>query len=58
MTESRLFGRLYWTRTLVGHLYRPHIALLGYALASLRNGMRDEGLGRWLLRMAKRVLGV
>ncbi len=58
MTGSSLLGRFYWTRTLVGHLYRPHLVLLGYALASLRNGMRDEGLARWLQRMAKRVLGL
>jgi hypothetical protein len=58
MTESSLLGRFYWTRTLVGQLYRPKIMLLDYALASLRNGMRDEGLANWLGRMAKRVLGL
>ena len=58
MTGVSLFGRPYWTRTLVGHLFRPYIVLLSYAFSSLRNGLRDEGIGHWLRRMAKRVLGV
>ena len=58
MSKSTLMGRVYWKRTLIGRLYRPHIALLGYALSSLRNGIREEGLGRWLLRMAKRAFRI
>ena len=58
MSKNALLGRVYWTRTLIGRLYRPHIALSGYALSSIRNGIREEGLGRWLLRMAKRAFWI
>jgi hypothetical protein len=56
MSKNRLLGRVYWTRTLVGHIYLPYIALLDYAFVSLRGGIRQEGLGNWLRRMAKRAL--
>jgi hypothetical protein len=56
LSRKRLFGRLYWTRILVGHFYRPYIALFGHALAAFQSGVREEGLGRWSRRMAKRVL--
>jgi hypothetical protein len=55
LTKRNLLGRPYWTRTLVGRVYRPAMVLLGYAVASLRNGMRNEGLASWFRRMAKRL---
>jgi hypothetical protein len=55
MRQKSLLGRSYWTRTQVGQLYRPCIVLLGYAVTSLRNGVRNEGLASWLRRMAKRL---
>jgi hypothetical protein len=58
MSKNAMLGRVYWTRTLIGRLYRPYIALSDYALSSLRNGIREEGLGRWLLRMAKRAFRI
>jgi hypothetical protein len=58
MSKNTLIGRVYWTRTPIGRLYRPYLALLGYALLSLRNGIREEGLGGWLLRMASRAFRI
>jgi hypothetical protein len=55
LTKKSLLGRVYWTRTLIGRLYRPSIVLLGYAVASLRNAKRNEVLASWLRRMAKRL---
>ena len=42
MSKNALLGRVYSTRTLIGRLYRPHVALSGYALSSIRNGIREE----------------
>ena len=58
MSKNTLIGRVYWTRTPIGRLYRPYLALSGYALLSLRNGIREEGLGGWLLRMASRAFRI
>lgn len=55
MAERRLIGRVYWTRFLVGRLYRPYLAIPRYAFSSLRIGIRDEGFFRWFRRMAKRA---
>lgn len=56
MSRASLCGRTYWTRTVVGYLFRPPTVLLGYAIASVERARRDKGLAKWLQRMAKRVL--
>jgi hypothetical protein len=56
MLRGNRFGGSYRSRTLVGHLFRPRVALLGNALASLRRAKSDEGLAHWFRRMAKRLL--
>jgi hypothetical protein len=58
MSRVRLFGREYYTRTLVGHFYWPHIAFLRGVLAMWRNYLHKAGLGNWLRRMSRRGLGV
>jgi hypothetical protein len=55
MSRTTRLGREYYTRTLVGHFYRPSIAFIGGVFASLRR--RSLGLTDWLRRVARRGFG-
>jgi hypothetical protein len=41
MSTKSLLGHSYWTPTLVGHLWRPHLTLFEQMLASFRNSLRN-----------------
>ena len=58
MSRTSLFGRKYYTRTLVGHFYRPYIAFLGDVSTLLINYLHKVGLGNWLRQIARRAFKI
>jgi hypothetical protein len=57
MSRTNILGSEYYTRTLVGHFYRPYIVLLRGVLVSLKNYYKAT-LGDWFRRLARRAFQV